>query len=205
MEAQERWHRVWSQLGVEPRGGLLADVLGAYAEPQRCYHTLQHLEECFAALDPAAHLALRGAEVELAVWFHDAVYDTHAADNEQRSAAWADLELREGGAGPEAAARVGALVLATRHEAPPSDPDARLLVDVDLSILGAGEPRYTEYERQIRGEYAWVPDELFRPGRARILTRFLERPSIYSTTWFAGRLEARARRNLSRSLKRLVD
>jgi predicted metal-dependent HD superfamily phosphohydrolase len=95
-------------------------------------------------------------------------------------------------------------VLTTKHNAVPEEEDAKLLVDVDLSILGAAESRFAEYERQIRQEYGWVPEDSFRQGRARLLASLLNRSSIYSTAWFASRLEEQARKNLSRSLEELV-
>lgn len=198
------WSEAWSRVGAVAPGGLLAELLGRYAEPHRFYHTHQHLEECFSALATASHLASRLAEVQLALWFHDAVYDTRAGDNEEQSARWAELALASGGAAREVTGRVRKLVLATKHTALPDGDDAKLLVDVDLSILGSAEARFAEYEKQVRQEYAWVPDEAFRQRRARILESFLGRSSIYSTSWFAERLEEPARKNLSRSLRLLV-
>jgi len=201
---QERWNETWSRLGAVAPEALLAELVARYSEPHRFYHTLQHLRECFFVLEPASHLARRLAEVQLALWFHDAVYDTRAQDNEEESAHWAEQSLLAGGAGLDAAARVRKLVLTTKHNAVPEEEDAKLLVDVDLSILGAEESRFAEYERQIRQEYGWVPEDLFRQGRARLLASLLNRSSIYSTAWFASRLEEQARKNLSRSLEELV-
>jgi predicted metal-dependent HD superfamily phosphohydrolase len=194
------WQRTWHRLRLSPPSELLAELTARYREPHRAYHTLQHLEECFATLEPAASLSRRPGEVEAALWFHDAVYDTRAHDNEARSAQWAREALLTASADPATADRVHALVLATAHRTPPADRDAQLLVDVDLAILGAAETRFGEYERQIRQEYAWVPDEVFRERRARVLTSFIERPAIYSTAHFARRLEEPARANLRRSL-----
>ena len=204
MTEQEQWSEAWSQLGAVAPDGLLAELVARYSEAHRFYHTPQHLRECFTVLAPASHLASRLAEVQIALWFHDAIYDTHADDNEERSAHWAEQSLVAGGASADAAARVRELVLATKHNAVPEGADAKLLVDVDLSILGAAEPRFAEYERQIRQEYAWVPEDDFRRGRARILASLRDRPTIYSTAWFATRLEERARENLSHSLRELV-
>ncbi|MFT7676708.1 MAG: putative metal-dependent HD superfamily phosphohydrolase [Planctomycetota bacterium] len=204
MNDEQRWSHAWQQLGASPRGGLLASVQAGYAEEQRAYHTLQHLEECFAALEPAAHLAERIAEVELALWFHDAIYETKGSGSEEQSARWAEKELLAGGASAEVASRVAGLVLATKHDAVPEGADAQLLVDVDLSILGADPVRFDEYEQQVRREYGWVPVVLFRSNRAKLLASLLERPSLYSTSWFAERLEQRARKNLARSLAQLT-
>jgi predicted metal-dependent HD superfamily phosphohydrolase len=205
MLAHQRWDAAWHGLGAAPPEDLLPRLLARYAEPHRFYHTLQHLEECFTVLAGAAHLAEHLAEVELALWFHDAIYDPRAHDNEERSARWAEEGLLAAGVSQAIAGRVGDLVRATKHDAVPERADARLLVDVDLSILGAPEERFAEYERQVREEYRWVPEETFRQGRARILASFLERPSIYSTPWFAERLERRARANLQSSLAALRD
>lgn len=203
MIAPAKWQETWERLRLTAPPGLLAELTARYAEPHRAYHTQQHLEECFAALAPAASLAGRLGEVELALWFHDAIYDTRAPDNEARSADWARASLLTAGADAETAERVHALVLATSHRAAPDEADAQLLVDVDLAILGAGEPRFAEYERQIRQEYAWVPEEIFRERRARVLASFLDRPAIYSTAHFSSRLETHARANLRRSLVQL--
>lgn len=201
---QERWTSAWRGLDALPRQGLFETVLEHYSEKHRAYHTLQHLDECFAALDPASHLAQRIAEVELALWFHDVIYKTEGSGSEEASAQWAEQELLAGGAPSEAAGRVAGLIMQTKHDAVPEAADAQLLVDVDLSILGAQEARFDEYEAQVRQEYSWVPGMLFRRNRAKLLTSLLERPSLYSTTWFGERLEERARLNLGRSLKRLT-
>ena len=88
--------------------------------------------------------------------------------------------------------------MAKHHRA--STPDEALLVDVDLAIRGRPEARFDLYERQIREEYAWVPEDVFRQKRGEILRGFLGRPSIYQTEAFRAKYEAQARRNLARSL-----
>jgi predicted metal-dependent HD superfamily phosphohydrolase len=192
---------MWSELGAAGDGEALRDALLArYAEAHRHYHTRLHLVECFDAWAPARALALRAAEVEIALWFHDAIYRPLRSDNELRSAEWAERALLEADVAPASASRVRALVLATRHDALPLDPDQRLLVDVDLAILGADEARFAEYERQIRAEYAFVPSFLFRRKRREILGSLLDRPTIYGTSWFRERLEPRARDNLQRAV-----
>jgi predicted metal-dependent HD superfamily phosphohydrolase len=203
MMERVKWESAWDLLGLTPPPGLLAELTARYAEPHRAYHTMQHIGECFTVLEPAESLARRLGEVMLALWFHDAIYDTRAHDNEARSAQWARASLLAAGADAGTAERVHGLVLATTHRAAPHDPDAQLVVDVDLAILGAPGARFAEYERQIREEYAWVPADAFRERRARVLGSFLERPAIYGTAHLATRLETRARQNLRRSLARL--
>ena len=193
------WQRAWRGIGAAGDGHALFDALTArHAETHRHYHTLQHLEECLHAFDRAQALAQHPHEVELALWFHDAVYEVRRHDNEERSADWARDALVAAGVSSDAAARVHALILATRHTAVPAGRDEQLLVDIDLSILGAERARFDEYEQQIRREYAFVPGFLFRRKRREILQGFLARPAIYSTTHFHDLLEARARENLQR-------
>jgi predicted metal-dependent HD superfamily phosphohydrolase len=206
----DSWRRAWTALVAEagepparPSTALRDELLARYGEPHRSYHTLQHLGECIAALDEVVALAEHPGEVELALWFHDAVYDVKARDNEARSAAWAKQALHEAGASAQAARRVHALVMATRHDAPAASADACLVVDVDLSILGADAARFDEYEAQVRREYAWVADDVFRARRRDLLRRLLQRPSIYGTPHFRDRLEHPARENLQRSLGQL--
>jgi predicted metal-dependent HD superfamily phosphohydrolase len=195
------WLRGWKGCGT--RGGgeeLHRELLTRYAEPHRKYHTTQHLAECLTAFESVKHLPPHPAEVELALWFHDAIYDVKRPDNEARSAEWAKAALLEGGAAAEVAERVHILIMATRHDAAPATADEQVLIDIDLSILGAGEARFAEYERQIREEYRFVPDLLFKAKRREILLSFLERPAIFSTRHFHDCFETAARTNLARAI-----
>lgn len=197
------WRRMWAGLGAAGSGETVRDdLLARYAEPQRHYHTVQHLAECLAAFEAAAHLSARPAEVEAALWFHDAIYDPHRNDNEERSAALARSALGAAGVEREAVARVAASILRTQHHADPQNDDQRLLLDVDLSILGADEPRFDEYEHQIRREYGFVSEASFRARRGNLLEAFLLRPHLYHLEHFRERLEQRARANLMRSIGR---
>jgi predicted metal-dependent HD superfamily phosphohydrolase len=198
------WNRLWTELGARViDGGVFNQLVAAYSEPHRHYHTLQHLRECLAHCDAAASLAPHPAEVELALWFHDAVYDPRRSDNEERSADWAARAVRGAGCGDEVADRVRDLVLATRTHEPGADPDAKLLVDVDLAILGAAPARFAESERQIRAEYAHLSEPEWRAGRSGVISGFLARPRLFHTEPFHDALEAAARRNLQASLSAL--
>lgn len=165
---------------------------------------MQHLDECFTNFAMIRREAVHPAEIELALWFHDAIYDVKNHDNELKSADWARLELLRAGAAEGTANRVHALVMVTRHNALPSTIDEQILVDIDLSVLGAEPNRFDEYETQVRAEYAWVPEPVYRSKRSEILQAFLDRNSIYSTPSFQSRLETQARSNLTRSLAKLA-
>lgn len=196
--SRDRFETLWRELGVAPPPhDLFAALRDAYGEPHRAYHTAQHIDECLGYAD----LAHASAEIELALWFHDAIYDPRAGRNEERSAEWA---VREIGEPSVLAESVRSLILITRHDVIPTTTDEQLLVDIDLSILGANPQRFAEYEAQVRREYSFVPGEMFRQGRAAILRTFLDRPSIYSTDLFRDLLEAQARANLTSSIAALA-
>ncbi len=145
----------------------------------------------------------RPDEIEVAIWFHDAVYIPGRPDNEEASAALAGHALSEGGVEPAIRERVRALVLATRHTASPHGTDARLLADIDLVILGADPYRFGIYDRAIRREFQTLSDTEYRTGRAAVLRWFLARPSIYHTDTFRERYEATARANIMAALAAL--
>lgn len=197
-----RWERTWRDLGAPADAAECDALIARYAEPQRRYHTQHHLDECFARLEQARARAERPGELDLALWYHDAVYDPHASDNEARSAELAVQAMQRAGLAADARERVRALIMATRHDAPAAPGDAALLVDTDLGILAAEPERFDEYEREIRAEYAWVPTLIFRTKRTRVLQGFLDRERIYTSGAFDAD-ESQARRNLVRSIERL--
>ena len=198
---ESSWTRCWTFIGASGTGrALMRQLLDAYQAPPRTYHTVQHLTECLALYNDYRARAQAPGEVEIALWFHDAVYDVKAADNEERSAAWAMHALQHAGVHPACIGRVKEHILATRHATPPQGQDQALLVDIDLAILGAESERFEEYEAQIRAEYSDVPSPLFRRKRRQILAGFLARSSIYATPELRQRFEERARQNIARAI-----
>jgi len=201
---QTSWDAIWHGLGLAPPDpALLPALVQRYSEPARRYHTLQHLDACLAHLTGLRPLAQQPDEIALALWFHDAVYEIGGTTNEAQSAAWARQALEAAGAKADRVGRVHALVMVTCHAEAPQTRDQEILLDVDLSILGAREAVFDAYETQIRAEYAAVPQALFQARRKRILGEFLARPRIYHTDQFHARMESQARANLARSISRL--
>lgn len=199
------WQHTLQDLRLQGQHGTLRDrLVTRYAEPHRKYHTLQHLGECLTEFDGARDFALRPGEVGIALWFHDAIYDLARHDNEAQSADWAVAELKLAGAADDVCARVHALIMATKHSLLPQTDDEQLLVDIDLSILGAAPGRFDEYESQVRDEYTAVPEPDFQRRRRQILQGFVAREVIYATPWFHNRLEVQARSNLARSIAALA-
>ena len=176
----------------------------AYAEPHRRYHTREHIEACLALLDGQPELSERDRQVlTWAIWWHDAIYDATASDNEARSAELAERELSAMGASAEERADVARLIrLTAGHDVEPGDRLGALLVSIDLSILAAEPADYDAYARAVREEYSHVPEPAWRIGRARVLQRFLDAAVIFPDPAFRGR-EAQARQNLARELAAL--
>lgn len=195
---EQSWARAWDNLQLQPLGGLFSQLVAAYNEPHRHYHTEQHLRECLSHFSESISNALHPGEIEIALWFHDSVYDLQSKDNERRSAEWAVQMLAKAGAIDSVKVRVADLIMATRHDAVPSALDQMLLVDIDLAILGSSPERFGEYDHQIKSEYSWVPDFIYRMKRKDVLKEFLARKSIYSTSHFRERFEAQARANLTK-------
>jgi predicted metal-dependent HD superfamily phosphohydrolase len=198
-----RWALLMQRLGLAENLQMFRQIEAAYSEPHRHYHTGAHIDACLREFDAVRSLAEFEDEVEVALWFHDVVYVPQASDNEQRSAGMAAGFLASTGSAPSVCARVHALVMATVHDAEPAEPDARLLVDVDLSILGQDRNTYDQFERAIREEYKRVPRSLYCQKRGEILASFMAREFIYRTEPFRARYELTARANLGRAIKGL--
>jgi predicted metal-dependent HD superfamily phosphohydrolase len=193
---RDRFTRFWTALGARHAEAFEA-LRTAYAGDGRYYHSVEHILECLAYFDRVRETAHHPDELEAAIWFHDAVYDVSRHDNEARSAQLVRDEAERAGIPAASAERIAELVLGTSHRAKARESDARLLADIDLSILGASPERYRRYEADIRREYAVIPEELYRQGRLRVLDSFLERTAIYQTPYFYDRLERQARENLA--------
>ena len=198
MNLTTSWQRCWTGLVGSANDELKESLIAAWNEPQRHYHTLQHLSECLQLFDQYQHLAERPHEVELAIWFHDAIYDVKGKHNELKSAQWAEHELEKAGADSEIALRVYDLIMATVHGMVETETkDQQLLVDIDLAILGSRPKRFAQYEKQVREEYRFVPYPIYWWKRRQILKEFLERKPIYQLPEFQEKFEQQARENLS--------
>jgi predicted metal-dependent HD superfamily phosphohydrolase len=198
----EDWTRLWHSLGMIAPVASRDELIQRYSESHRAYHTMQHLEECLVTLNCLDTDTPTKSLIALAIWFHDAVYDTHSSDNERQSAILADDALRSAGASPELRSAIDRLIMATAHTTVPTQPDERLIVDIDLKIFSAPTARFAEYNRQIRQEYAWVPEDIYQKRRAEVLRGFLNRERIYLSPSFQ-RYETAARSNLENAIATL--
>jgi predicted metal-dependent HD superfamily phosphohydrolase len=180
------------------------DLLGRWAEPQRRYHTPDHLAFMLEVIDRHAELAGDADSVRLAAWFHDAVYDPRASDNEERSAQLALDALPGLGAPARRSDEVVRLIRLTKdHHARTGDTNGGLLCDADLAILATPPAQYAAYARLVREEFNFVPEELFRASRRNILQRLLDLPVLFHIVPERHSWTARAHTNLSAEIDRL--
>ncbi|HLQ38752.1 MAG TPA: metal-dependent phosphohydrolase [Planctomycetota bacterium] len=173
---------------------LLLELTRRYSEPHRHYHTIEHIA---AMLHHGRGLQLSDAQL-LAIWFHDAVYDPRALDNEERSAALAVQLLPAAGFAAPLVALVQRIVLDTKTHVP-SLPESAAVIDLDLGSLALPWEKFRRNSAFIRAEYAHVPDAEFVAGRRAFLQRMLDRPRLFWTA-FGAPLEPLARGNLARAI-----
>jgi predicted metal-dependent HD superfamily phosphohydrolase len=189
---------------------LKQELSASYQAEGRHYHNLAHIEAMLLLASEYQAFLHDPRAVEAAIWFHDAIYDSRAKDNEARSAALAEEKLA-GRTGAERLGRIAAMIIATAtHQLPQlgdenSARDAALFLDMDLAILGAAPDTFDAYEQAVRREYDWVEEPIWRAGRSAVLKNFLARPHIFHTEEFRQRFEPRARQNLARSLQMLTS
>ena len=187
---------------------LRGELVRAYHAPERHYHDLRHIE-ALLGLARQYRAALNDHEaVEAAIWFHDAIYDPRHSDNEEKSAQLALARLA-GLATDDRLDRIATMIRATvGHVLPefadaPARSDCALFLDMDLAILGSAPAEFAAYERDVRREYAFLPDAAWISGRRHVLAGFLARPAIYLTATFRDRCEIQARQNLARAVAEL--
>lgn len=203
----QRWAARWDQSREWMALGLVFIPLGErllarYSESGRHYHDARHVLNCLRALDDFPGKIHDTDAVELALWYHDAIYDVHAEPgaNEADSAALFRSEFGLLARDAIDGETVERLILATRHDVEPEDSDQALIMDIDLGVLGADEVRYDTYAEDIRKEYAHIEESDYRAGRGAVLRSFLDRNAIYATRHFRKLLEKPARANLEREL-----
>ncbi|MGJ8558826.1 MAG: HD domain-containing protein [Litorimonas sp.] len=194
-----RWAALTQRLGLDPSQDTFETLQRFHGQRHRHYHTAEHINACLRHLDERRDLAIRPDLIEIAIWFHDAVYKPFSKTNEADSAEMAKDVLR--GQLPSADVTiVETMILLTQNHGQTDDPDTALMLDIDLSILATPPDIYDDYTRDIRREYRWVPGPMFRKGRAKMLRHFLAMDRIYKTETLRQEWDAKARVNMAREL-----
>ncbi len=185
----------------------LDGLKGRYSEPQRAYHTWAHIEHMLSLASEIKDQLNDPLAVLIAILWHDAIYDPQAKDNEEQSAELC-AEACKTDCPEVSLKRACTMIRATAghtldNVTTETKSDCMIFLDIDLSILGADDTTYDQYDTNIRREYAHVPDDIYRVGRSAILSDFLTRKRLFFTDYFHEKLDAQARANLKRSLVKL--
>ena len=201
----ERWRLLAASAGLRNADRPGEALIAAYAEPHRRYHGLAHITFLLDEIDRREALLADPALLRFAAWFHDAIYDPQARDNEERSADWARRDLATCGLGAPAVDGVATLILKTRsHHAGEATSDEALFLDMDFAILGADRATYAAYADNIRAEYGAIPEDAFRAGRAAFLKGVLAQDRMFRTRLYEEERGAVARANLAWEIARLT-
>lgn len=179
---------------------ILNRLIAAYSEKQRAYHTVQHIYECLNLLESIRSELNDAHAVALALWFHDAIYDPKAKDNELKSAELFEQYMAQY-LPVNTVQKIKRWILATQKHALTNETDLQFLLDIDLSILAATPERFIQYEQQIQKEYAWVDPEVYLIKRKEVLVHFYQSEPLYQTTYFQKNFELNAKQNLKQILE----
>ena len=192
---EKSWFELHQHYHFSEPQKILNKLIAAYSEKQRAYHTIQHLYECLILLELVKPYLNDFYAVALALWFHDAVYNPQAKDNELKSAElfeqYVTADLSD-----QTVIKIKQWIVATQKHASTDELDLQFLLDIDLAILAASPARFVEYEQQIQQEYAWVDPEIYSVKREEVLRSFYENQPIYQTKYFREKFEQKARKNL---------
>lgn len=181
----------------------LENLLRQYAEKHRFYHTIEHIKACLGFFDEVKSSISDAKSLEIALWFHDVIYDPIRNDNEAKSALFAKSFLESIHDSDYDIQKIEKLILQTKHPSKPTNSDEKYLIDIDLAILGASIELYNRYETWIRKEYKRIPDLLYKKGRKKVLNSFIDLERIYQTDYFYKKFEVQARKNLNAALNKL--
>lgn len=216
-----RWRALWQRLGVDDAqlDGTGRDLLAAYGGAGRFYHSRKHLEDVFEKLDwgktafvaagdlaevPQGERPRLFDTIELALWYHDAVYDPKKKDNEAKSRDLFLADAKRYGLPEDLRTNIAQLIDVTASHKKASTLPEKILCDCDLAILGAPKDQFSEYDVNIRKEYAHVPEATYKTARRHVLGGFLRQKPIFRTKAFQGRFEEQARHNLESAARPLI-
>ena len=196
MNLKKRWAQLMSELGLKENVETYESLIAAYSESHRHYHDVSHLQMILKQFKRVEQLAENKSHVELALWFHDAIYKPFSSSNEQDSANWASDFLIANGVSSTVVENVLRLIMATLHTIDTHGNDEKLIVDIDLTVLGQSAEVYEKYTQDIRKEYRFVPSFVYKRKRREMLRQFLKRREIYHFSRFNAEFGSNAHCNL---------
>ena len=179
-------------------------LAASYAEPHRRYHTGNHIDHCLRQLDLGRDGIEDADAIEMALWFHDVVYDPKASDNESRSADRFSCLARDV-MKPELERQIHRLIIITIHSNPPVSVDEKTIVDIDLSSFGLPWDQFSKDSENVRAEFAHLSQEVFAERNIKFLQSLLDRPTVFSTEFYRNRYEDISRENIRKQIEALQN
>lgn len=210
LNPKPRFEALWARNCVGQAGGAdvgskIADsLLSFYAESERFYHTFHHIEFCLGLLDQVKGQSADADSIELAIWFHDAVYNFPLVENEKLSAEYF-MEVSEGYLSKEQRQKIYGLVIVTDHKTKPTDTDQKILVDIDLSSFGLPWQRFIDDGENVRRELSYLNEDDFYRQQIGFMKQLTAAENFYKTPWFQDQFEATARANIGEYLELLAQ
>lgn len=195
-QATSHWTPLAGRLGLSD--AIFADLTAAYGESHRRYHTLVHIVEMLDCHAQSRHLADNPDTIDLAIWFHDCIYDATLGHGENERLSAEHLGKVYSG---DCSAAAQALILHSAGHAASDDPDIQLFCDLDLYRLGVPFKTFDQHGRDVRAEYTQIAEDVWATKRNAFFQALLDRPVIYQTDYWRSRMEKQARKNLSRTIQ----
>lgn len=206
MDLQKEWFELSEQYCKN--NTIISDnfikIYTSYSKANRYYHNINHINELLTLIDEFKEKIDNINAVKFSVWFHDVIYNAWRKDNEEKSAKLAHNYLLKMDVDKKTIDFVVELILLTKgHRIYTSDFDTNIFLDSDLAILGSENEKYNIYCENIRKEYFFVPENLYKKGRISVLEKFLTMGNIYKTDEMKLKYEEKARLNLNMEIKKL--
>jgi predicted metal-dependent HD superfamily phosphohydrolase len=205
MDLENIWNKTANSLGFD-----LAlsqeywnEIYSAYSSEGRYYHGLEHLRSIFRLTEEEVLSTTDRQALNLAVFYHDIVYDFERKDNERKSADLAIDRLSRAGVDQILIERVEELIMATYGHEYSDDALRNLMIEADVSVIGTDHDTYAKYAENCRREYSMFSDEEYNPVRKQALSHFLNTGSLFVSPKFKERFEANAKRNLQWEIDQL--
>jgi len=193
------WNDIWQEKDrpIELVDNIWNEIKKAYSSNGRYYHNLNHTGDMIKSSIAYADKIEDIKTVQLAIFYHDVVYSSKRNDNEEMSAKLATDHLIKLNFPAQKIEKCCNYIIATKgHVGLIDQTDLNYFLDFDLQKLGSCWDEYVEYSGQIRLEYLFYPDIVYKPGRKKVLEHFLKLEKIYKSPEFIDLYEKQARSNL---------
>jgi predicted metal-dependent HD superfamily phosphohydrolase len=174
----------------------------------RYYHDLNHIEHLLNYMNDF-YLCLEDKLIlELAIWFHDSIYNSKSKDNEINSVFYLINFLNNvpnfNLLNFKFSVPVFKMILCTRHNNTSTTRLEKIMCDIDLRD-GFNEGHYMDNSINIKKEFSHLSDEEWIEGRINFLNDFLKRKRIYQTDEYYNKYEEQAKLNLNKELNYLKN